>query len=637
MKAKSTRPPGRDRRQDGHSKYWSSLSEGEVVATLDRITDGIVVVGPDWRFRYLNQTAATMLERPRSELIGHTLWSYFRDTGSERFQTALEDCVRDRRPFAITEYYAPVQRWFESRGFPQDENVVVLFRDISDRRLADERLREYSDRMAEAERIAHFGVWRWDLVTELIHASDELQAIYGRESLPASPSGELAAQVHPEDRERVAGKLEHARQTLEPFAFQHRIMRCDGEERALYCHGRVVSGPDGEATALIGVCHDVTERSRTERALGLSRRRMRAIIDHLPSLVSVKDLDGRYRLANAECGRILGLPLEEIVGRHCHELFAEVAVQQLARDARALVQDEPVYDESTLVVDGEPRTFDTVTFTLPDESGRVIETCTIGTDVTERRELESERRERMDWVARIESALREDRMLVYAQPIVAIAGGHRVGAELLLRMRAAEDPATILGPAAILPAAERYGLVQTIDTWMVRQALALTPSFAPSVNLSAVTLGDPAARQEILDILRSDRDSARSLVFEITETATAESLDTASEFAGELTRLGCGLALDDFGTGYGSFTYLRRLPLRHLKIDRSFVLNITTSEDDRRIVQSIVSIAGQFGLRAIAEGVEDEPTLALLAQLGTHYAQGYHLGRPAPVSAAPTG
>ncbi|HEX3831555.1 MAG TPA: EAL domain-containing protein, partial [Solirubrobacteraceae bacterium] len=267
-----------------------------------------------------------------------------------------------------------------------------------------------------------------------------------------------------------------------------------------------------------------------------------------------------------------------------------------------------------------------------DESGRVIETCTIGTDVTERRELESERRERLDWVARIESALREDRMLVYAQPIVAIAGGHRVGAELLLRMRAAEDPATVLGPAAILPAAERYGLVQTIDAWMVRQALALAPSFAPSVNLSAVTLSDSAARQEILDILRADRDSARSLVFEITETATTESLDAASEFAGELTRLGCGLALDDFGTGYGSFTYLRRLPLRHLKIDRSFVLNITASEDDRRIVQSVVSIAGQFGLRAIAEGVEDSETLALLAQLGTHYAQGYHLGRPAPLS-----
>jgi EAL domain-containing protein (putative c-di-GMP-specific phosphodiesterase class I) len=223
---------------------------------------------------------------------------------------------------------------------------------------------------------------------------------------------------------------------------------------------------------------------------------------------------------------------------------------------------------------------------------------------------------------------------VDAQPIIAIAGREQVGAELLVRMRAVDDPSRILEPAAILPAAERYGLIQRIDAWMVRQALALAPSFTPTVNLSAVTLSDPAARQEILEILRSDRDAARSLVFEITETATAGSLDAASEFADQLTRLGCGLALDDFGTGYGSFTYLRRLPLRHLKIDRSFVLNITTSEEDGRIVQSIVPLAAQFGLRAIAEGVEDEATLTVLAQLGTDFAQGYHLGRAAPVISA---
>jgi PAS domain S-box-containing protein len=602
------------------------------VAMLDRLTDGIVVIASDWRFRYLNQAAAMMLQSRREHLIGKTLWSYFHETGSDRFRVALEHCVRERRPFAITEYYAPLERWFESRGFPQDEDVVVLFRDITEWRLADERLQEYTDRMSEAERIAHFGVWRWDLVTDLGYISDELHAIYGLEARPSRPSEELLAQLHPDDRDRVLARLKRARETLEPFSFEHRIVRPDGTQRVLYTHGRVVVGSDGTATALIGVGHDVTTQFRSERALGLSQRRMRAIIDHLPSLVSVKDLDDRYVMANAECARVLGLPLEEIIGRLCSELFPSIAEEQRARDARALAEAEPVYDESELIVDGEPRTFETVTFTLPDESGVVVETCTIGTDVTERREFESERRERMDWVATIEAALREGRMLVYAQPIVATIGGHQVGAELLMRMRAAEDPTSILEPAAILPAAERYGLIQAIDVWMVRRALALTPSFAPSVNLSAVTLSDPAARQEIIAILRSDPDGARELVFEITETATAESLDAASEFAGELIDLGCGLALDDFGTGYGSFTYLRRLPLRYLKIDRSFVANLSISEDDRRVVQSIVSIAGRFRLRAIAEGVEDEATLALLVQLGTPYAQGYHLGRPAPVS-----
>jgi PAS domain S-box-containing protein len=273
MTPKSALPRRRDDGAEMPLNYWSSLSESEVVATLDRITDGIAVIGPDWRFRYLNEPAATMLDRPRSELIGRTLWSYFRDTGTEHFRGALEACIRDRRAFAITEYYAPVQRWFECRGFPQDENVAVLFRDISDGRLADERLREYSDRMSEAERIAHFGVWRWDLRTGLSYISDELHAIYGLEPLPARPSDELIGQVHPADRERVAAELAHARQTLQPFSFEYRIVRPDGDERTLHWHGRVATGPDGETTALIGVCHDVTERFRTERALGLSRRR----------------------------------------------------------------------------------------------------------------------------------------------------------------------------------------------------------------------------------------------------------------------------------------------------------------------------------------------------------------------------
>ncbi len=587
--------------------------------------------GPTGGFATSTRRPRRCSQRRREELIGETLGSYFHGAGSDRFRLALESCVRERRPFALTEYYGPLERWFESRGFPQDEDVVLLFRDITEWRRADDQLREYIDRMSEAEQIAHFGVWRWDLRTDLGYMSDELHAIYGLEPLPSRPSEELLARLHRDDRDRVLAQLQRTRETLEPFSFEHRIVRPDGAERVLHTHGRVVVGSDGAAAALIGVCHDVTAQSHTERALGLSNRRMRAIIDHLPSLVLVKDLDGRYVMANAESGRLLDLPVEEIVGRICRDLFPSLEEEQQARDTRAIAQAEPVYDESELIIDGAPRTFETVTFALPDESGRITETCTIGTDVTDRREYESERRARMDWVARIEAALREGRMLVYAQPIVATVGGHQVGAELLMRMRAAEDPTRILEPAAILPSAERYGLIQTIDVWMVRQALTLTPLFAPSVNLSAVTLGDPAARQEILAILRSDPDSARALVFEITETATAASLDAASEFAGELTDLGCGLALDDFGTGYGSFTYLRRLPLRYLKIDRSFVAHLSTSDDDRRIVQSIVSIAGRFRLRAIAEGVEDEATLTHLVRLGAPYAQGFHLGRPAPV------
>jgi EAL domain-containing protein (putative c-di-GMP-specific phosphodiesterase class I) len=200
-------------------------------------------------------------------------------------------------------------------------------------------------------------------------------------------------------------------------------------------------------------------------------------------------------------------------------------------------------------------------------------------------------------------------------------------------MREPAEGAELRQPSAFLPAAERYGLIQMIDVWMVKQAVSLAPNFASEVNLSAVSLCDPAARHEIVALLRAAPGAARRIVFEITETAAAAHLQAACEFAAELAGLGCGLALDDFGTGFGSFTYLRKLPLRYLKIDSSFVLDLVHSRDDRRVVRSIIGIADQFDLRTIAEGVEDEPTLELLRELGADYAQGFHLGRPVAATA----
>jgi EAL domain-containing protein (putative c-di-GMP-specific phosphodiesterase class I) len=197
-------------------------------------------------------------------------------------------------------------------------------------------------------------------------------------------------------------------------------------------------------------------------------------------------------------------------------------------------------------------------------------------------------------------------------------------------MRPSDDSNLVLQPGSFLPAAERFGLIQAIDIWMVKQALELASTMMPEVNISAVTLCDMRARQEILALLEAAPDLAGKLVFEITETAAADHLLAAQKFSEQLTALGCGLALDDFGTGFGSFTYLRALPLRYLKIDTSFVRNLEHSRDDQRVVQSIIGIAQQFNLLTIAEGVENEPTLRLLRELGADYAQGFHVGCPAP-------
>ena len=606
-----------------------SVLRDSVVAMLDRITDGVFVFDTEWRFRYINEPGAQMLGRTKDELVGAHAWTEFPEAVGGPSYTAYHQARETGRHVALTELFAPLGKLFEVRIYPVEDELVVLFRDISESERAESKLREYAERMAEAERIARFGVWRWEVASGEVRWSEELHRLYGLE--PGGFGGTVEAFVellHPDDRERVWGHIARAIETLEPFAFEERVLRPDGSVRHLLSQGSVVAGDDGKAAALVGVCHDITDRVQAQQALGVSERRMQAIVEHSPSVVAVKDLDGRYLMANEEAGRIAGLRPEDLIGRFCTELFPpEVADRLRAADLRAATEGVPVYDETVLTIDGEERTYVTVTFALPDDDGHPVEICTIGTDVTERRERDSERRERLEWQQRIEDALAGGAMTLYAQPILDLASGATASCELLLRMREGDG---VIEPAAFLPAAERFGLIQAVDAWVVRQALALATEQQLEVNLSAVTLCDPAAREEIVALLAAKPDAARNIVFEITETAALEHLDAACAFADQITALGCGLALDDFGTGFGSFTYLRKLPLRYLKIDMSFVAELSASVGDRRVVQSIIGIAEHFGLRTIAEGVEDAQTLDLLREMGADFAQGFHIGRPAP-------
>jgi EAL domain-containing protein (putative c-di-GMP-specific phosphodiesterase class I) len=151
-----------------------------------------------------------------------------------------------------------------------------------------------------------------------------------------------------------------------------------------------------------------------------------------------------------------------------------------------------------------------------------------------------------------------------------------------------------------------------------------------AINLSAKSIGDPRLLEEIREAFRDPR-TARRVTFEITETAAAQNIAHAQVLVRALTELGCGVALDDFGTGYGSFTYLKHLPVTELKIDIEFVRGLVHDTANQRIVRSLVDVASNFGMRTVAEGVEDEATLTLLKELCVDLVQGYHLGRPAPL------
>jgi len=233
------------------------------------------------------------------------------------------------------------------------------------------------------------------------------------------------------------------------------------------------------------------------------------------------------------------------------------------------------------------------------------------------------------WIARIRKALDEDRFVLHAQPIVALATGAIVQRELLLRMR--DDDDELIAPLEFLPTAERCGLIAEIDEWVVAEAMTIAAHGSRvAVNLSATSLGDPATLGLIEREIHRHAVKPENLVFEITET-TAMNVDRARLFASRLVGLGCGLSLDDFGTGYASFTYLKELPAQYVKIDIEFVRNLANSARDRSVVKAIVGLAADFGQETVAEGVEDERTADILRELGVTFGQGYLFGRPGEI------
>jgi EAL domain-containing protein (putative c-di-GMP-specific phosphodiesterase class I) len=244
---------------------------------------------------------------------------------------------------------------------------------------------------------------------------------------------------------------------------------------------------------------------------------------------------------------------------------------------------------------------------------------------------------RLAEMERIREALDQDRLVLHCQPILNLTTNEVTQYELLVRLQPAEGP--LLAPNAFLPIAERFGLITSIDTWVVLRAIELLAAHSRegralilNVNISAKSIGD----RQLVDVVRraiSDAGvDATRLVMELTETAAISNLENAHNFMDELRIFGCEFALDDFGMGFSSLHYLKHLTFDYLKIDGDFIRNVGLNATDQLVVEAIIRIAHGMGKRTIAEFVESTETIDLLRTMGVDYAQGYHIGLPKPVA-----
>jgi diguanylate cyclase (GGDEF)-like protein len=235
--------------------------------------------------------------------------------------------------------------------------------------------------------------------------------------------------------------------------------------------------------------------------------------------------------------------------------------------------------------------------------------------------------------ARIRDALTQDRLSLHSQPIHDLASGGIERYELLLRMTS--EDGELLPASAFIEAAERSGMVQELDRWVVSRALELLAErerkgkpVTLHVNLSGASLTDVSVLEFIERRLDEAGTDPSRCTFEITETANVYDYETAAGFADRLTDVGCQVAIDDYGAGFGPFHYLKRIPFDLIKIDGAFVRDMPRSDADQLTVQAIVQIARGLGKATIAEFVQDDKTAQMLREYGVDMAQGFHLGKP---------
>ncbi|MGP0048567.1 MAG: PAS domain S-box protein [Solirubrobacteraceae bacterium] len=239
----------------------------------------------------------------------------------------------------------------------------------------------------------------------------------------------------------------------------------------------------------------------------------------------------------------------------------------------------------------------------------------------------------LSWSQRLKAALVNDAFRLHAQPIVDLESGETVMLELLIRMSTTDGE--LVPPGRFLHAAARFGYMPAIDRWVIAQAARLAgaaPGRCLAVNLAANTIAEPGLMAFITDTLRAAGADPADLIFEVSESDVIANLEHARSVCGRLRALGARIALDDFGSGFCGFSYLKALEIDLLKIDGQFVRELGSNRVDRLVIEAIVHVATGIEVPTVAEYVVNETVAQRLRELGVTYGQGFHLGKPAPLS-----
>jgi diguanylate cyclase (GGDEF)-like protein/PAS domain S-box-containing protein len=492
----------------------------------------------------------------------------------------------------------------------------------------------------------------------------------------------LVRAVHPEDRSRVYAARRAA--TAGGYDETYRIVRSDGSIRWVHDRAFPVHDASGTVYRIAGIAEDITERKLAEerlmhlahydvltslpnRVLYYDRLRQ-ALAQRNQWTVGVMLIDvDRFKNVNDTLGHAVGdRLLQQVSERLTRSVRSGDTVGRLGGDEFAVVlsnlataQDANLVAQKIIASFKEPFRLDggaeiyvtgSIGITLYPNDSTDQDTLIKNADAAMYRakevgrnayrfytpEMNARALELLSMESSLRRALDRREFLLYYQPKVSVASGDIVGVEALLRWRHPERG--LVSPGEFMPVLEDTGLIVPVGEWVVGavcaqinewQGRGIDPK-AVAVNLSARQFVDKELGATIRRILEENGVDPTLIELEITESSLMANTEESTRTLEFLAQLGVGLSIDDFGTGYSSLGYLKRFPLDALKVDRSFVRDITTSADDATITRAVISMAHSLGLKVIAEGVETQEQVSFLAEHGCDEFQGYFFSRPLP-------